>query len=39
VAEQILDNALITAGLLEDSRPMVARLNRILEEGTRVAGS
>ncbi len=31
VAEQMLDNALITAGLLEDSRAMISRLNKILE--------
>ena len=35
VAGQILDNALITAGLLDDSRPMVARLNKILEAATK----
>lgn len=31
VAEQLLDNALITAGLIEDSRTMVDRLYKILE--------
>jgi TNF receptor-associated protein 1 len=31
VAEQILDNALISAGLLEDTSPMVARLYKLLE--------
>ncbi len=31
VAEQILDNALISAGLLEDVSPMVARLYKLLE--------
>ncbi|MBA3849410.1 MAG: molecular chaperone HtpG [Opitutus sp.] len=31
VAEQLLDNALIAAGLLEDPSRMVARLNRLLE--------
>lgn len=31
VAEQILDNALISAGLLEDATPMVARLYKLLE--------
>jgi len=31
VAEQILDNALISAGLLDDATPMVARLYKILE--------
>jgi len=31
VAEQILDNALISAGLLEDASPMVARMYKLLE--------
>ncbi|EGG14777.1 heat shock protein Hsp90 family protein [Cavenderia fasciculata] len=31
VAEQIVDNALVTAGLYEDSRTMVPRLNSILD--------
>ena len=31
VAEQILDNALISAGLLDDAIPMVARLYKLLE--------
>jgi molecular chaperone HtpG len=31
VAEQLLDNALISAGLLEDATAMVARLNKLLE--------
>jgi len=31
VAEQILDNALISAGLLDDATPMVARLYKLLE--------
>ena len=31
VAEQLLDNALISAGLLEDPTDMVARLNKLLE--------
>ncbi len=31
VAEQILDNALISAGLLDDASAMVARLNKLLE--------
>jgi molecular chaperone HtpG len=35
IAEQLLDNALISAGLLEDSRAMVARLNQILERATK----
>merc|ERR1711871_204966 len=30
VAEQVLDNALISAGLLDDSRSMIPRLNQIL---------
>jgi len=32
VAEQLLDNALISAGLLEDASVMVQRLNKLLEE-------
>ena len=31
VAEQILDNALISAGLLDDATPMVARMYKLLE--------
>ena len=31
VAEQLLDNALISAGLLDDASAMVARLNKLLE--------
>ena len=31
VAEQLLDNALISAGLLDDVTAMVARLNKLLE--------
>ncbi len=31
VAEQLLDNALISAGLLDDASVMVARLNKLLE--------
>ena len=31
VAEQLLDNALISAGLLDDPTTMVARLNKLLE--------
>jgi molecular chaperone HtpG len=31
VAEQLLDNALISAGLLDDASQMVARLNKLLE--------
>ena len=31
VAEQILDNALISAGLLDDATPMLARLYKLLE--------
>jgi len=30
VAEQLLDNALISAGLLDDANAMVARLNKLL---------
>lgn len=36
VAEQVFDNAMIAAGLLEDPRPMVSRIQQILES---VAGS
>lgn len=32
VAEQLYDNALISAGLVDDPRPMVARLNSLLEK-------
>ncbi|TVR52336.1 MAG: molecular chaperone HtpG [Puniceicoccaceae bacterium] len=32
VGEQLFDNALMAAGLLEDPRPMINRLNRLLEE-------
>jgi HSP90 family molecular chaperone len=32
VAEQILDNALVAAGLLEDPRAMLARLNGLIEK-------
>ena len=32
VAEQILDNALISAGMLEDATPMVARMYKLLEQ-------
>ena len=32
VAEQILDNALIAAGLLEDDKNMLQRLDKIMEE-------
>jgi hypothetical protein len=31
VAEQIFDNALVAAGLLEDPRAMLGRLNGLLE--------
>jgi TNF receptor-associated protein 1 len=31
VAEQLLDNALISAGLLDDATSMIARLNKLLE--------
>ena len=31
VAEQLLDNALIAAGLMEDPSRMIARLNKLLE--------
>jgi HSP90 family molecular chaperone len=32
VAEQIYDNALVAAGLLEDPRAMLGRLNGLLEK-------
>jgi len=32
IIEQVFDNALMTAGLLSDSRPMVSRINEILVE-------
>jgi TNF receptor-associated protein 1 len=32
VAEQVLDNARVAAGLLEDPRAMLKRLNELLEE-------
>lgn len=32
VAEQILDNALIAAGLIQDPRTMVERIYRIMEQ-------
>ena len=32
VAEQILDNARVAAGLLEDPRTMLTRLNQLLEK-------
>ena len=31
VADQLYDNALLSAGLLEDSKDMVSRLNTLLE--------
>jgi molecular chaperone HtpG len=31
IAEQILDNALIAAGLLDDPQKMVARIYKLLE--------
>lgn len=31
VAEQVLDNARVAAGLLEDPREMIGRLNQLLE--------
>jgi len=32
IAEQLLDNALVTAGLLDNTRTMLPRINKILEE-------
>lgn len=31
VAEQLMDNALVTAGLIDDVRTMVPRLNELLQ--------
>mgnify|MGYP001986901492 CR=1 FL=1 len=31
VAEQVLDNALVSAGLMDDSRVMLPRINKLLE--------
>jgi TNF receptor-associated protein 1 len=36
VAQQLLDNALVAAGLLEDPRAMLARLNELLERVLRM---
>jgi HSP90 family molecular chaperone len=38
VAEQILDNALIAAGLVDDARTMLPRLNALLEQVLGVGG-
>lgn len=32
IAEQVMDNALIQAGLMDDSRAMIPRLNKLLEK-------
>uniref|UniRef100_A0A914V7R3 Heat shock protein 75 kDa, mitochondrial n=1 Tax=Plectus sambesii TaxID=2011161 RepID=A0A914V7R3_9BILA len=32
IAEQLYDNALVTAGLMVDSRPMISRINEVLTE-------
>jgi hypothetical protein len=32
VAEQVLDNARVAAGVLEDPRVMLSRLNQLLEK-------
>ena len=32
VAEQLLDNSLVQAGLLDDSRVMLPRINSLLEQ-------
>jgi hypothetical protein len=32
VAEQVLDNARVAAGILEDPRTMLRRLNQLLEK-------
>jgi hypothetical protein len=31
VAEQVFDNAMVAAGLLDDSRVMLPRLNQLIE--------
>jgi TNF receptor-associated protein 1 len=31
IAEQLIDNALVGAGLMDDPRTMLPRLNRVLE--------
>ena len=38
MAEQLFDNALIAAGLLQDPRPMLRRLQTLMEEGLRGGG-
>jgi HSP90 family molecular chaperone len=38
-AEQIMDNALIQAGLIDDSRTMVPRLNKLLERALKSTAS
>ena len=32
IAEQVFDNAMVAAGLLEDPRAMVSRINALLEK-------
>jgi len=32
IAEQVFDNALVAAGLMEDPRAMVGRINALLEK-------
>jgi molecular chaperone HtpG len=39
VAEQLLDNARIAAGALEDPRPMLKRLNELMQHAMTVTGS
>jgi hypothetical protein len=39
VAEQVVDNALVAAGLVDDARTMLPRLNAILERVLGVAGA
>ncbi|MBM3864219.1 MAG: molecular chaperone HtpG, partial [Verrucomicrobia bacterium] len=38
VARQLLDNALIAAGLLDDARDTVGRMNRLMERAMATAG-
>ena len=37
IAEQVFDNAMIAAGLMEDARSMLGRLNAILEQSVGAA--
>jgi HSP90 family molecular chaperone len=39
VALQLFDNALIGAGMLDDARPMLGRLNELLERSLKAAAA